>query len=177
MNAYADTGFLCSLYAPDGHSTIAAARMNRIALPIPITWLHLLELRNALRLRVFRQEISSTQRDASLNAMLGDLAAGVLAHADTPQAELSIEAERLSVQHSETLGTRSLDILHVAAALILGVPEFLTFDRRQHALALAAGLRSPNLLTQIKSASPNTGSSTVPDKHTRFSVSSSHGKF
>jgi predicted nucleic acid-binding protein len=146
MNAYADTGFLCSLYAPDGHSSIAAARINRIVLPLPVTWLHQLEFRNALRLRIFRKEIAPAQRDASLNTMLADMAAGVLTHADTPQMELAIEAERLSVLHSETLGTRSLDILHVAAALILGVSEFLTFDRRQHALALASGLRAPNLL-------------------------------
>lgn len=55
------------------------------------------------------------------------------------------EAERLSALHSETLGTRSLDILHVAAALVLGLPEFLTFDQRQLALARAAGMRVPEL--------------------------------
>ena len=112
---------------------------------MPVIWLHPLELRNALRLRVFRGEIVPTQRDASLNAMLADLAAGVLAHVMPPWADLTIEAERLSVLHSETLGTRTLDILHVAAALVLGQSEFLTFDHRQHALAAAAGLRAPIL--------------------------------
>ena len=33
-----------------------------------------------------------------------------------------IEAERLSALFSEKFGTRSLDILHVAAALVLGEP-------------------------------------------------------
>ncbi len=145
MTAYADTGFLCSLYAPDAHTRRAVARMKRQALPLPVTWLHQLEFRNALRLRVFRGEIAPAQRDASLNAMLADLASGVLAHVMPPLADLTIEAERLSVLHSETLGTRTLDILHVAAALVLGRSEFLTFDRRQHALATAAGLRAPNL--------------------------------
>ena len=121
------------------------ARIKRQTLPLPFTWLHSLEFRNALRLRVFRNEITPAQRDASLNAMLTDLAAGVLAHAAPPLADLTVETERLSVLHSETLGTRSLDILHVAAALVLGIPEFLTFDRRQHALATAAGLRAPVL--------------------------------
>lgn len=145
MTAYADTGFLCSLYAPDAHTRRAVARMKRQVLPLPVIWLHQLELRNALRLRVFRGEIAPTQRDASINAMLTDLASGVLAHAPPPLADLTIEAERLSVLHSETLGTRTLDILHVAAALVLGRSEFLTFDRRQHALATAAGLRAPSL--------------------------------
>jgi predicted nucleic acid-binding protein len=146
MKAYADTGFLCSLYAPDAHTGAVVARIERQTLPLPFTWLHQLEFRNALRLRVFRREITPAQRDASLNAMLADLAAGVLVHAATPLTDLATEAERLSALHSETLGTRSLDILHVAAALVLGLSEFLTFDCRQHSLALASGLKTPVLV-------------------------------
>ena len=145
MTAYADTGLLCSLYAPDAHSRRAVARMARQPLPLPLTWLHQLEFRNALRLRVFRGEITPAQRDASLNAMLADLAAGVLAAAAPPLAEVMTEAERLSALHSKTLGSRSLDILHVSSALVLGAAEFLTFDHRQIALAKAAGLKTPAL--------------------------------
>jgi hypothetical protein len=145
MTAYADTGLLCSLYAPDAHSRRAVARMARQALPLPMTWLHQLEFRNALRLRVFRGEITPAQRDASLNAMLADLAAGVLAAMAPPLSEVTTEAERLSAMHSETLGTRSLDILHVSSAVVLGAAEFLTFDQRQIVLAKAAGLITPAL--------------------------------
>ena len=145
MTGYADTGFLCSLYAPDAHTRRAAARMGRQELPLPMTWLHQLELRNALRLRVFRGEIDGGQRDASLNALLADLAGGVLSSVAPPLSSMMTEAERLSALHSDTLGTRSLDILHVAAALVLGRVEFLTFDRRQAKLASAAGLSVPAL--------------------------------
>lgn len=141
MIGYADTGFLCSLYAPDAHSSRVTSRMKRQELPLPVTWLHQLELRNALRLRVFRAEITPSQRDASLNLFLSDLAAGVLALASPAIPEVTMEAERLSAQHSERLGTRSLDILHVASAVVLGNAEFLTFDKRQALLARAAGLR------------------------------------
>ena len=145
MNAYADSGFLCSLYAPDAHTQRAVARMARQSLPLPFVWLHQLELRNALRLRVFRAEITPAQRDASLNAMLADRSGGMLAVVAPPLAEVMIEAERLSALYSETLGTRSLDVLHVASALVLGRSEFLTFDNRQGALASAAGLKVPVL--------------------------------
>lgn len=145
MTAYADTGFLCSLYAPDAHTSRAVARMLTQPLPLPLTWLHQLEFRNALRLRVFRGEITSAQRDASLNALLADVAAGVLTGAAPPLAEILTEAERLSALQTETLGTRSLDILHVSAALVLGLAQFLTFDQRQIALAKAAGLKVPSL--------------------------------
>ncbi len=145
MTAYADTGFLCSLYAPDAHTPRAVARMKRQALPLAFTWLHQLEFRNALRLRVFRGEITAAERDASLNAMLADLATGVLIAAAPPLAAVMTEAERLSALHSETLGTRTLDVLHVAAALVLGLAQLLTFDSRQAALAKAAGLKVPAL--------------------------------
>jgi len=143
MIAYADTGFLCSLYAPDAHSARAATRMKRQELPLPFTWLHQLEFRNALRLRVFRREITPAQRDASLNSALADLAAGVLAVTAPPLAEVMTEAERLSALHSEVLGTRSLDILHVACGLVLGLGQFITLDKRQASLAKAAGLKVP----------------------------------
>ena len=145
MKAYADSGFLCSLYAPDAHTQRAVARMARQSLPLPFVWLHQLELRNALRLRVFRAEITPAQRDASLNAMLADRSGGMLAVVAPPLAEVMIEAERLSALYSETLGTRSLDVLHVASALVLGRSVFLTFDNRQGALASAAGLKVPVL--------------------------------
>ena len=145
MTTYADTGFLCSLHAPDAHTARAVARMKRQTLPLPFTWLHQLEFRNALRLRVFRGEIRAAQRDASLNTMLADLASGVLVTAAPPLNETMTEAERLSALHSETLGTRSLDVLHVAAALVLGLAQVLTFDARQAALARAAGLKTPAL--------------------------------
>ncbi len=145
MTAYADTGLLCSLYAPDAHTSRAVARLRRQALPLPFTWLHQLELRNALRLRVFRREITGGQRDASLNALLADLADGVLSTAAPPLSAVVTEAERLSALHSETLGTRSLDILQVASALVLGKADFLTFDQRQANLARAAGLSVPAL--------------------------------
>lgn len=145
MKAYADTGFLCSLYAPDAHTLRAAARMKRQALPLPLIWLHKIEFRNALRLRVFRGEIEPGQRDASMNAFLADLAAGVWTAATPALEDVLTESERLSTQFSETLGTRSLDILHVAAALVLGTPQFLTFDTRQRRLASAVGLTVPKL--------------------------------
>lgn len=141
MNDYADTGFLCSLYAPDAHSPKAVTAMRKQVAPLAFTWIHQLEFRNALRLRVFRGEINPAQRDGSLNLLLADLASGILAHSQPPLPDVMTEAERLSATHSERLGTRSLDILHVAAALVGGSRNFLTFDARQSKLAKAAGLK------------------------------------
>jgi hypothetical protein len=50
-------------------------------------------------------------------------------------------AESLSAAHSACLGARSLEVLHVAAALLLEADEFVSFDRRQRWLAARAGLK------------------------------------
>ena len=145
MSDYADTGFICSLYAPDANSGRAAKFMDKQSAPIFFSWLNQVEFRNALRLRVFRKEITSIQRDHSLNLLLSDLSAGIFKNAEISQSNVLIETERLSAQHSEKLGTRSLDILHVAMAVTLGSQRFLSFDVRQIKLAKAAGLKVPKL--------------------------------
>jgi hypothetical protein len=52
-------------------------------------------------------------------------------------------ARQLSRRHTAKSGTRTLDILHVAAALVLHAESFYTFDRAQAQLARAAGLATP----------------------------------
>ncbi len=74
---------------------------------------------------------------------MADLAAGVFQALTPSFAEGMTEAERLGATHSEKLGPRSLDILHVASAVVLGTREFLAFDLRQGALARSAGLKTP----------------------------------
>ena len=49
-------------------------------------------------------------------------------------------ARDLSDRHAETIGCRTLDLVHVAVALSLGVKTFLTFDERQRAVAKLEGL-------------------------------------
>lgn len=145
MSAYADTGFIISLMTPDANSRAATGRMGKQDLPLLWTWLHELEFRNALRLRVFRKELTRAEVDRTIAQMLADLAAGIYLRREPDPSQLALEAESLSAGWSAKLGTRSLDVLHVACALELGASEFLTFDKRQAALAKAAGMSVPSL--------------------------------
>jgi hypothetical protein len=63
-----------------------------------------------------------------------------LAAQPVPWEELVREAENLSEHHTPTAGCRSLDVLHVAAAWVLGATDFCTLDTRQGKLAQLAGL-------------------------------------
>ncbi len=140
MRAYADTSFLARVYLPHANSAKALAWMQRATEALPFTPLHRHELRNAVRLSVFRREITVGQRKAAFREMERDLAEAILAHTPIPWTDAFRQAEKLAVRHTETLGVRSIDLLHVALAMTLGATEFLTFDDRQRALAKAAGL-------------------------------------
>jgi hypothetical protein len=52
------------------------------------------------------------------------------------------KACQLSRKHSGRLGCRSLDILHVAAALVARASVMYTFDENQKKLAAAGRLRT-----------------------------------
>ena len=100
------------------------------------------ELTNAIELRVFRREITAPQAQAALKELAAHIAAGVFQPAPVPAAVYDV-ARQLSRKHTATLGTRTLDTLHVAAALVLHAESFYTFDRAHAQLARAAGLATP----------------------------------
>lgn len=138
MIAYADTGFLVSLYGDDDHSAVAAALVK--ARPVfTLTPLGDAEFTNAVQLRVFRKEW--TRREARLvqEQFLWHQAAGVF-RIEPLGTEVWDKALVLSHRHSAKLGTRTLDLLHVAAALALKPDVFYTFDVRQRKLAKAERL-------------------------------------
>jgi predicted nucleic acid-binding protein len=141
MPAYADTSFLVRIYTPHADSQKALTWMQRATDPLPFTPFHRHELRNGVRLRVFRGEITVEQRKAAFREIDSDLEENILTHTTIPWADTFREAENLAGAHTETLGVRSFDLLHVSLALTLGATEFLTFDMRQATLAKAAGLK------------------------------------
>jgi predicted nucleic acid-binding protein len=104
-----------------------------------------MEFRNAIRLQSFRKQLDPIDVKGILHKQALGLENGVYFPAAPALAEVNREAERLSELHTEIIGTRTLDILHVAQATVLGIKEFLTFDLRQAALAKAAGLKVPKL--------------------------------
>ncbi len=141
MLAYADTSLLVSLYGQDANSAPAQQLAAACKTPLAFTPLLRHEARNAVRLAVFRKEITALERQTVLAAIQADVESGALVETALAWADVYAQAETLSAAHTEHLGTRGADVLHVAAALALEVKEFYTFDTRQKALATAAGLK------------------------------------
>lgn len=141
MSVYADTSFLVAAYTPEAGSVKALGWLQRSREALPFTPFHRHELRNGIRLRVFRGEITAEQRRMAFESIDSDLADNILAHTPIPWTDTFQEAERLATAHTETLGVRSFDLLHVSLAVVLNASDFLTFDQRQASLAKAAGLK------------------------------------
>lgn len=140
MNAYADTGFVVSLYKAETTSQAAAAAMSRLQVTVWLSPLGELELHNAFQLSIFRGEIDAPAAILKKQLFAEDLKKGVFAILPVPAAILYPKAIELADRHSAKLGTRSLDLMHVAAALILEADLFLSFDERQRKAAEAEGL-------------------------------------
>jgi predicted nucleic acid-binding protein len=141
LSVYADTSFLYSLYVQQAHSAKAAAYIAAAHDgALPLTALGRLELLNAIRLSVFRQQLNPRVAATDALTIKADIESGVLEMISCDWVAVHAEAERLSAGHTAEGGHRSMDILHVATALSMGAMEFLSFDGKQTRLASAEGL-------------------------------------
>ena len=95
---------------------------------------------NSVSLAVHRKIIGSEDARA-LDDLNADIRAGRLSLADALWRRTLDLAAELSERHTARLGTRSLDVLHVATAITLGMKQFVTYDERQGALAKVVGMK------------------------------------
>jgi predicted nucleic acid-binding protein len=155
MRVYADTSFLVKLLSGEAGGSEAAAEYRRLNRPrLLYLPLHALEVENAIRQRAFharrvqpsgeRTEIRR-ERDAALNRVAQYLKRGALNDVLLDMDSAMDRARQLSAKHTDRLGVRAIDLLHVACALLVETEVFLTFDERQFALAKAEGMEAPLL--------------------------------
>lgn len=138
---YLDTSSLVALYYPEAKTARLEAHLRRRQSRLPFTWLHELEFTNSLQLKVFRGEGTEANVAATLAAVRADVDAGAFFRAQIEWAPVFEAALRLSAVYSRRLGTRTLDLLHIAAACLLDAKEFITSDQRQAELAEREGLK------------------------------------
>jgi hypothetical protein len=130
---------LLKLYLSEANSPQVAAWAHTLTQPLPLTPLLELELVNAVELRRHRREITAATAQHVLALVDADIANGVLQRTPLDLATWR-KAVDLAREHTAAAGCRSLDILHVAAALALEADPFYTFDQRQRDLARRVGL-------------------------------------
>jgi predicted nucleic acid-binding protein len=140
LKVYADPSFIVSLYSPDVNSAAAALTMQASSTERFVTTFGELEVVNAMGLRIFRKEVTPAQAQASLREFEKDLRDGVFHLRGLADSVLE-RARELSRQTTAKLGTRTADLLHVAAALDFGVDCLYTFDQHQRKLAQTLRLK------------------------------------
>jgi predicted nucleic acid-binding protein len=151
VRAYADSSFILRLITAEADSGAAIAEYRRIGLPqLFFLPLHSLEVRNAILLRAFHERRSlaggqrqyvARERDAALDRLERLLSRRTLLDVVLDMDAVILRATGLATAHTERLGARAIDLLHVAAALELESEVFITTDNRQAQLAKAETLK------------------------------------
>jgi predicted nucleic acid-binding protein len=141
VDVYIDPSALSLLFLHQEGSREIAAWRRRHSGPLPVTHHGRTEIVNAIAVAVFRGEIDISEAEQAWGWIDSEFANGRFFQADILWRAALDRSSELSRQFSPTLGTRSLDVLHVACALELRLKKFLTFDMRQGELATSAGLK------------------------------------
>ena len=151
MRAYADSSFILRLLIAEADSAAAIAAYRRVGLP-PLFFLplHALEVRNAILQRAFHQRRSlpncrrqdiARERDAALDRLARFLARRAFLDVALDMELVMVQATELATKHTERIGARAIDLLHVTSAMALQSEVFFTTDDRQAQLGKAEGLK------------------------------------
>jgi len=139
---YVDPSELLKLYIHEPESAAMNAWRTRVKGALPITLHSRLEITNGICLAAFRRAITAAALADALLSFAEDLAEGRYTEIDVLWRATLRRATDIGRTHTPELGCRSLDVLHVATALELGLRDFVTFDVRQRQVARAVGLKT-----------------------------------
>ncbi len=135
-----DTSFLLSLLGTDGNTGAAQKLMESLSCALTMTAFNDLELLNASAMAEFQGFKEKGFAVLIESALETEGQAGRFLHPPFSLAKTTARAIALTRRHKLSQGHRTYDVLLVAAALELRATLFLTFDKRQAALARAEGL-------------------------------------
>lgn len=141
MKAYLDTSALVKLYYPEEETELLSRWIVKNNEAVPLTPFHEIEFQNALSLKIFRKKLTRRAMGKIRRLMEEDLESGVLIRRTADWREIFSKAIQFSRRYTHRWGCRSLDILHVAFAVILECDAMVTFDERQGKLCRASGLK------------------------------------
>lgn len=138
---YVDPGALARVYIHQEGSREMAGWRAKIRSPLAVTHHGRTEVINAICRAAFLGQLDPDALSEALSDFSSDFVSGHLRQSDILWRSALNRAAELSKRYTPKLGTRSLDVLHVACALELKLGRFLTFDARQQKLATSAGLK------------------------------------
>ncbi len=141
MNVYYDTGVLLPLYVEEAFSAVVSRIVEERAEPIALNQVQETEFGNAVRLKVFRRELSIARAREIMRACDEDIRMGRLIRRPVNWGQAFDETRRLSECVTVKTGCRTLDLVHVAIAMKWGCDHFASADVRQLKAARLAGMK------------------------------------
>lgn len=140
MSATADSSLIVALYLAEVDSARADAACAAVPPPILLTDWHRVEIANAFQRAVKNGRITAAQAEVLWQDFTNDVTAGRFEIATIDYEAVLTRTLALTQKHTATIGTRSLDLIHIATALEIEVADFLSFDHRQRQAGSAEGL-------------------------------------
>jgi predicted nucleic acid-binding protein len=135
---YLDASVVFSLYFRDSNTEEALHLVTTATEALLVSAPCEMETINAFGLRVFSGKISKRNLENAVRDLDADLRSGFLQWVPLPDAAF-VRAKALSRGITSSVGVRTADLLHIAAALELGAKIIYTLDQRQWKASQAAG--------------------------------------
>jgi hypothetical protein len=137
---YLDTSALLKLYVREEGSEAVQSAVAGQARPIPVWDALEMEFTNALWQKVFWKEIKAADARRQLGLFEERRKRGLYFTPELSRSRL-LERFRTLAERTPETGCRTMDVVHVAAALELDAELLVSFDERQRRLAKLSGLR------------------------------------
>ena len=141
MTTYFDSSALVAIYVPERFSKAVRRALSR-APQIPFTQLHQLEVLNAFELMVGRGSITRKECREVQMQLQNDIENNRLVRFSVDLDAAFANAGDIAASQTAKSLTRSLDLLHIAAAQLAGCTALVSGDDRQIMVAKATGLRT-----------------------------------
>lgn len=138
---YPDTSFLLPLYFEGDAFHLHASRIAaKFTESLPFTWLGEIELATTLHRALAGGLIDAEIHRRAFLLVEGDVRGGILAKTPMEPARFLPVALDIASKQGKTGSLRTLDLMHVAAAIVIGASTVASFDLRQRGVAKACGL-------------------------------------
>lgn len=136
-----DTGLVLKLLVEEPLSPVVRQFLEKRRVAVPFPKLIEVEVENTLQAMLFRADILPAQLLKCRELVDSLVAEGRFLKIPLSLDVIAAEALVLSPVVTAQTGCRTLDLIHVATAKLLGVEEFVSTDNRQLRAAEVCGLK------------------------------------
>ena len=128
---YMDTSALLKLYKMEKHSSRVRKYVTSRGKRVTLTALHELEFSNAIYLNQYHGVLTEAEAMKILRWFHEDIEQQRYQRVEIDFAIIFVDALNIVRQYTARIGCRSLDVMHLAAALHCGAKVVVSFDKRQ----------------------------------------------